>query len=692
MIIFLCDSCQARFDVTEDNIGKQFLCSNCQQPITVPETSQIQEDPPAPPPETPSASSDTITFYCGACQARFDVPAEKIGKQFLCSKCHQPVTVPSASQPSPFPEPPKPSEPLPKGNVRRSALQRAIKRKKTDKTLIYGSGLILLVVLGIIVFFATRKPPSTNNTTDSDQTQDSDNILKELQADKWLQEATARFSDGATPYKETLQTYKTLLDKVKGTRAGRKLEKIVSDLQSTHESEAQLAFQKIQKEIFRLKDDLENTETPELLETYKAEIKRRWNDFPAEYEDTIFWEKTRQAIKETDTLSIANLGNTTTDTASKKLDPLSNVEFFYDEKPMTHWKSLSGKWGSRLDKIVGIAESAPAQLQLGDLVLKNFKLQLEFKIIQGTMAIWARLPQQANEETIHWNSTSARSLAKNQWISLEMLWIDGSCTLELEQKRFSLLDAILPSSVPPQGPLALGCLPNSEVHFRNVILTTTHRPPETTGTPPSDTTKQPDSDLTKQPTPPPTEPPKLLLPGVATLHGKWKQKDSTYTGSYDFSQDDQLDDFQQAQGKFSIKERSLVGSGKIWLKHFPWTQFTLNFDMKAIQPPFDVSLVLGLRDSKNYMMLQLESEWLSINFIECESDKSFAVDQSVALYSYMNRATNEFEIKVQEKSTEIRINGNLAFKYTKPIPAGFVGFFSNKEIRIEKFKITGTCE
>ncbi|MEK7484426.1 MAG: DUF1570 domain-containing protein [Planctomycetota bacterium] len=118
----------------------------------------------------------TITFFCEKCTARFDVASEKIGKQFICNKCHQVITVPEESQSPPQPVVPKKkklherirdSQKIILDKVAHLKKRRKTPEKKSIPLFFWiGIPLILLVLgLGIWKFSGPSDQPISKSST-----------------------------------------------------------------------------------------------------------------------------------------------------------------------------------------------------------------------------------------------------------------------------------------------------------------------------------------------------------------------------------------------------------------------------------------------------------------------------------------------------------------------------------------------
>ena len=77
MIKFKCPNCSHRIGAPDDYAGKKARCSKCKQPVRVPSGQQIAEVP----------DPDVIKFRCDKCNQKIAIAAIHVGKRVKCKKC-----------------------------------------------------------------------------------------------------------------------------------------------------------------------------------------------------------------------------------------------------------------------------------------------------------------------------------------------------------------------------------------------------------------------------------------------------------------------------------------------------------------------------------------------------------------------------------------------------------------------------
>lgn len=92
MINFRCSHCGHNFSVPETYAGKNARCSQCHQPLRIPE--------PSPSPPTDGTKPALITFHCPHCRQKIGVAQRHAGREITCSKCHQKLHIPQPKKAS----------------------------------------------------------------------------------------------------------------------------------------------------------------------------------------------------------------------------------------------------------------------------------------------------------------------------------------------------------------------------------------------------------------------------------------------------------------------------------------------------------------------------------------------------------------------------------------------------------------
>ncbi|MCK5565538.1 MAG: DUF4013 domain-containing protein [Planctomycetes bacterium] len=77
MIKFKCPNCSHRIGAPDDYAGKKARCSKCKQPVRIPSGQQIAEAP----------DPDVIKFRCDKCNQKIAIAAIHVGKRVKCKKC-----------------------------------------------------------------------------------------------------------------------------------------------------------------------------------------------------------------------------------------------------------------------------------------------------------------------------------------------------------------------------------------------------------------------------------------------------------------------------------------------------------------------------------------------------------------------------------------------------------------------------
>ncbi len=107
MSVFKCSGCGFTKDLPDEYTGKRIKCPKCHVESLV--GSSAQKPSPA-----PAEAKPVIKFHCPHCSQKIGVAAQHAGKKVRCTKCGQPVTIPSATQtqaqpkaaaPTPAPKP-----------------------------------------------------------------------------------------------------------------------------------------------------------------------------------------------------------------------------------------------------------------------------------------------------------------------------------------------------------------------------------------------------------------------------------------------------------------------------------------------------------------------------------------------------------------------------------------------------------